>query len=201
MNLEELEARLRNVEDQLEIDKLEKIYGYYLDNYKYEEAIDLFSDDAESIEIGNRGVFKGKAGVRRFFLDFMKRDFDADPIGRMGLHHQLQSVVTVAPGGKTANGRWYILTLAAAALEPGGPKRSLLTHGVYENEFVKENGKWKIKKMFMASHFACTLPEGWTKTPYMRIPALSDADAPPTAYHPYPNLGYVPFHWENPAES
>ncbi len=197
MNIEDLEARLRNVEDQLALDKIEKMYGYYLDNGKFQEAIDLFSDDAESVEIFDRGVFKGKEGVKRFF-GFMAQHFEGISAGWLNFHHQLQSVIDIAPNGKTAKGRWYLLWITAAPLQPGEPPRSVLGHGVYENDFVKENGKWKIWKMFCSLHFFSPLPEGWTNIPVFREGRAPGADAPPTAYHPYPNIRYVPFHWEDP---
>jgi len=43
------------------------------DNEMFEEAVELFSDNAESIEVSDRGLFRGKEGVRRFFLEFMGR--------------------------------------------------------------------------------------------------------------------------------
>ncbi len=200
MNLGEMEARLRNVEDQLAIDKLEKMYGYYLDNGKLEEAIDLFSDDTEFMEIGNRGVFKGKEGVKKFFRGFMAKGLEGKSTGRMVFHHQLQSVITVNPGGTTANGRWYILMIMALPEEPGGPMTSVLGHGVYENEFVKEGGKWKFKKMFMGLHFTSPINKGWTEVPVMGMYPVPEADAPSTGYSPYPNIRYVPFHWKEPAQ-
>jgi hypothetical protein len=66
MGSRDLEAQVQNIEDTLAIDRLEKIYGYYLDNRRIEDCIDLFADNCESIEIADRGVFKGKEGVRRF---------------------------------------------------------------------------------------------------------------------------------------
>lgn len=74
MNQQEMEARLQMVEDTLQIDKLEKIYGYYLDNGMFQEVIDLFSDNTESVEVGDRGVFKGKDGVKRFFWNYLGRE-------------------------------------------------------------------------------------------------------------------------------
>lgn len=42
MDLRELEKRLQVVEDTIEIDRLEKIYGYYLDNGQMQKVVDLF---------------------------------------------------------------------------------------------------------------------------------------------------------------
>ena len=43
MNLEELEKQVTLQEDILEIENLQKIYGYYFDTGMYNEVMDLFS--------------------------------------------------------------------------------------------------------------------------------------------------------------
>jgi hypothetical protein len=60
VNREELEAqigfledRLRVVEDAEEIKKLQRIYGHYLDYGMWDEVVDLFSDNAVSIEVAD----------------------------------------------------------------------------------------------------------------------------------------------------
>jgi len=196
MDQQEMAARLQAVEDMIQIDKLQKIYGYYLDNGKWQEVIDLFADETESIEIGDRGLFKGKDGVGRFFLGYLART----PKGRgyMAFHMQHQGVVDIAPDGRTAQGRWYCTMIQARPIEPGGPFRSVLGHGVYENDFVRENGAWKFKKVFYSLHYRSPIEGGWAETPMVMSGQAQDYDAPPTAYHPYPDIHFVPFHWKHP---
>ncbi len=197
MNLEELEARLRSVEDQLEIDKLEKMYGYYLDNNMPHKIVDMFSDDCDSIQIANRGVFKGKEGVRKFCLDFLGRPRGGDKGSHMAFHHQLQGVVNIAPDGKTAKGRWQLIWFAACPEVTNGPMTSVLGHGVYENEFVKVDGKWKFQKISLDLHFLSPINKGWTEVPIVgHMVPVEFADGPSVHYSPYPNITYLPFHWE-----
>jgi hypothetical protein len=199
MNLEEMAKRLQVVEDIQQIDKLEKVYGYYLDNGQNKKILDLFSDNAESIEISDRGVFKEKKGIRDFFLRYIKAGDDGDlkeiPPGRMLIHMQHQGVIDVAPDGRTAKGRWYLLMIQAWPVE--GRERSVLGHGVYENEFVKEDGVWKFQKMFMSLNFRSPIGEGWVDIPVVSPGRSALSDAPPTAYYPYPDIKLVPFHWEH----
>lgn len=201
MNLEEMGKRLQVVEDTQQIDKLEKIYGYYLDNGQNGKIVDLFSDNAESVEISDRGVFKGKEGVRKFFLGYISHgqkqgDLKEIPHGRLVIHMQHQGVIDVAPDGGTAKGRWYLLMIQAWPVE--GRERSVIGHGVYENEFVKEDGIWKFQKMFMSLNFRSPIGEGWVDIPVVSAGRSPISDAPPTAYSPYPDLKMVPFHWEDP---
>jgi len=198
MNLEELEAKITELADIEEINKLERIYGYYLDNYMQEEIVDLFSDDTESVEVADRGVFLGKEGVKKFFIGYLGRGGKPRPSDEMAIHTQLQGVVNVDPGGKTAKGRWYCLMIQAHyGIEPGVP-RAGWGFGVYENEYVKEEGKWKFKKLYYNLTFRSPYEDGWVKTPMVAGGLAEGADRPPTAYSPYPNQKLVPFHWKHP---
>jgi hypothetical protein len=198
MNLKELEARITLLEDIEEINKLQRIYGYYLDNGMQDKIVGLFSDDTESVEVADRGVFLGKEGVKKFFLGYLGKGGKPRPPGEMAYHTQLQGVVNVDPGGKTAKGRWYCLMIQShLKVEPGVP-RAAWGFGVYENEYVKENGKWKFKKLYFNLTFRTPYEDGWVKTPMVAGGLAKGADGPPTAYSPYPNQKLVPFHWKHP---
>jgi hypothetical protein len=200
--MDSLEKRVQAIEDWIQIDRLEKIYGYYLDNDQLKKVVDCFSDNAVSIEIGDRGVFKGKEGIRRFFFSYLGAGEEADhkqiAPWKMAFHMQHQGVITVAPDGKTAQGRWYIIMIQSRPLVKDGPYRSVLGHGVYENEFVKEDGVWKFSKMFMSLHYRSPIAEGWAVNPNMSVGNAPGYDEPPTFYHPYPNLQMYPFHFKHP---
>jgi hypothetical protein len=58
-----LKGRVQTMEDIEEIYKLQRIYGYYLDNEFYDKIVDLFAESTESVEIGARGVYLGKKGA------------------------------------------------------------------------------------------------------------------------------------------
>jgi hypothetical protein len=196
--IEELETKLKTVDDIQQIEKLQRIYGYYLDNGKMQEIVDLFSDKTESCEIANRGVFLGKEGVKRFFLHNMGQ---SAPGWRMARHTQLQGVVTVDPDGQTAKGRWQCLFMSVANFGAKDmPPRACWGYGVYEDEYIKEDGKWLFTKLHFNRYFYTPYEDGWLKTPdaasIMYDPMKPDL--PPTAYHPYPSHYVVPFHYKHP---
>ena len=208
MNREELEAqvtlledRLRIVEDVKAIKKLQRIYGYYLDYGMWDEVVDLFSDNAESVEAADSGVFLGKAGVKRFFIGVMKANSvpkGAPPPGELHAAMIGQPVVSIAPGGNAAYGRWQSLECAAGLVE--GTLRQYWAHGIYENEYVKENGKWKFKKLHFHLTFRTPYEDGWLKTPVIGScthPSVKP-DKPSTNYRPYPEVATVPFHYKHP---
>lgn len=202
--LEELQKRIQRLEDIMQIEKLQRIYGYYRDYEEWEKVVDLFSDDAESVEECDYGVYKGKKGIRRYYIDLIKGGKDAKPrLGHMSVGLQMQGVVTVELDGRTAKGRWYGFFMEARPTLTlhDGELRQLWAHGVYENEYVKENGKWLISKLHFFLNFRTPYEDGWLKTPVvghngpsMEIPP----DEPPTSWKPYPSGEHLPVHWKHP---
>jgi hypothetical protein len=202
--LEEMQARMTRLEDIKQIEKLQHIYGYYRDYGDWQKVVDLFAEKDASVEVEDHGVYKGKEGVRRYYLDLLGEGGKKPP--RPGLLHimfQLQGVVTVAPDGKNAKGRWYGMGMEArptASLHEGELRQTWI-HGTYETEYMKEDGKWKIKKLHFNLCFRTPYESGWLKVPVVGQQgqdALIKPDAPPTAYFPYPSGYHVPFSFKNP---
>ena len=52
----QLEQEIRLLEDENDIENLQRIFGFYTDKHQWSQAADLFADDA-SIEIGGSGVY------------------------------------------------------------------------------------------------------------------------------------------------
>jgi len=193
-----LESKVILVDDMEQIQKLQRMYGYYLDNGMMQEVVDLFSDNCESCEIANRGVFLGKEGVKRFFVQAQGQ---STPGWYMSRHLQLQGVVNVDPDGKMAKGRWHVIFMAVSNLGfKDMPPRALWGYGVNENAYVKENGKWLFQKMHFNRYFYTPYEDGWLKTPDAgaRMSDPVKPDLPPTMYHPYPDHFIVPFHYKHP---
>ena len=199
--LEELQSRIQKLEDIKAIEKLQRIYGYYRDYADWQEIVDLFSDNAESVEVADLGVYKGKKGVKKFYLELMGAESPRP--GMLSLQMNVQGVVTVNPDGRTASGRWYGWAMEAlpAVSIHYGELRQTWTHGIYENEYVKENGKWLFKKLYYSLIFRTPYEDGWLKTPVIGQNGPSKEvppDAPSTNYHPYPSRWRPPYHSTHP---
>lgn len=192
-----LRARVQTLEDIEEIYKLQRIYGYYLDNELYDDIVALFSENAESVEIGARGVYLGKKGAETLFVKIIGQGQSGRPRGSLRNHMQLQGVIDVGQDGKTAEGRWRAWIQTGTW---GKPETGLWGEGTYEMEYVKEDGKWKIKKVFFAPVFYSSFQEGWTKTSYIGVEASKEfpPDLPPTFHEAFPANYFVPFHYKNP---
>ena len=193
MNLEELEKQVTYLEDIQEIENLQKIYGYYFDNHKFKELLGLFSENFESVEITDHGVFRGRDAVARLWGEGM---YQKHPGWMFFSIMQSQGVIDIAPDGKTATGRWCTPSFECRPF--GGTKKQTWQFGLYDNEYIKENDNWYFKKMHWNLVYWTSFERGFLKVPKLSDGPFPHADAPATAYHPYPSGYHVPYPFQHP---
>src|SRR6516165_5154568 len=134
--VEALQARIEGIESVRAIKRLQYAYGHYVELGLWNDFADLFAEDA--VTNYQQGV-RGQEAIRRLFLDQVGQGKLGLAEGRIYPHILFQPVITLAPDGRTAKGRWRILAML------GGYGGSATWYsGVYENEYVLENGVWKI---------------------------------------------------------
>jgi hypothetical protein len=190
-----LERDIASLEDVNAIKKLQRIYGFYTDKQLWSEAADLFSADGE-IEVGSSGVYVGRERIRAFLA--LNGPEGPQP-RRLFDHMQLQPIVHVAADGQTAHGRWHVFAQEAVHGEYAN-----WGLGVLENEYVKDDGVWKIRRQHFFTTMYTPYEAGWGKE---AIPnAGPSAELPPdrpatVAYEAYPKAFVVPFHYANPVAS
>jgi hypothetical protein len=197
-----IEQRSSRVNDVNEIENLQRSYGYYVDKMLWEHVIDLFTDDA-TMEIGLSGVYAGKESIRRYLYSLSEgRQGPID--GVLYDHLQLQPIVTVAADGQTANARWRTWILAGIHGSGSGGNWG---EGPYENEYVKEDGVWKISKLHWYATYYVPYEGGWLNSTTEAVRVYSEGrgvapDRPPSeSYEPYPAAFVPPFHFPNPVSS
>ncbi|MGD8341478.1 MAG: nuclear transport factor 2 family protein, partial [Gammaproteobacteria bacterium] len=168
------------------------IYGYYLDARDWDDLADLYTEDA-SLEVAEVGVYDGRERIRQSF------DLKGEPgleAGRYTANFQYQHVVHVAPDRQTARLRARAMTLGGTY---GGD--GITGGGVYENEYVKENGVWKIQTDHFYTTFLADYERGWGQGA-LPVPGPSEElppDRPPTVeYEAFPAFRPLPFHYNNP---
>jgi hypothetical protein len=186
--LKALDARITRLEDANQVERVQRTYGYFVDKAQWTKLSELFSKDA-TLEIGGRGVFVGRDRV----LEYMHKAFGPDGIkeGLIINHMQFQPIADIDPDGLHAKQR-----MRAFVMSNGGWGIPL-----YENEYVKEDGVWKISRL-RGPFTMYTSWEGWAKSviPNTRPDSfLPPPDLPPTTvYLTYPSYYIVPFHYPNP---
>lgn len=184
--------RVERLESQDTVENLQADFGYYFDKGLWNDVADLFSANA-SFEYGQRGVYVGKERIRRALLLFGPQGLGPKHLNN---HMQLQAILVVAPGGKTATGRWQGMVMLS---EPGA--NGVWGVGVYENEYVKEGAVWKISKLHFYPVALTDYDGGFMKSalPMEGVSALFPPDRPPTeVYRTYPSAYIPPFSFVHP---
>jgi hypothetical protein len=157
-----LSTQLGILEDEKAIRTLHQAYETRLDNGMYEEAVDLFTEDAEVIF--NGGVFEGKkTGVSRLYRECFRSGLTGKKIGpapgfQAGADQQ--ETIEVAADRLSARARFpYSIQVGApmstdsqlvqmARLHGGGIMK-WCEGGSYEISYAKDvrDGSWKIQRL------------------------------------------------------
>ncbi len=206
--LQEITRRLNRMEAVKAVEKLQFTYGYYQDRFLWDQVLSLFSNDTpEAHYMG--GVWKGRAGLKRLWLGYLSSIYANGAVGpvagRLFDMPQWQGVIEVSPDSQTARGRFRTLGTYAVYHQ----KQEWIA-GIYDNDYVKEEGVWKIKTYRFCSPWSADYFDGW-----------QDADAANEARHwvlypkdpngpdrletaaerctdQYPSPGLDPFPFNNP---
>jgi outer membrane murein-binding lipoprotein Lpp len=187
--LDQLEARITRLEDMNAIERLQKAYGYFVDESQWTRLSELFAEDA-TLEIGGKGIFLGRPRV----LEYMQTAFGAEGAkdNVLAQHMQFQPIPDISADGKTGwvRSRAFVMSNAGWGLP------------LYENEYKKgEDGVWRISRL-SGPFTMYTNWEGWGKNALNNTwPDKFDPppDLPPsTVYLTYPAYYIVPFHYPNP---
>jgi SnoaL-like domain len=184
--------RVARLEDQDAVENLQATFGYYFDKGLWEDSADLFARDG-SFEYGQSGVYVGQDRIRHAMLLFGPEGLAQ---GYLNNHMQLQPVIVVAPDGKTATGRWQGMVQLS---EPGA--NGIWGVGIYENEYVKEGGVWKLARLHFYPTAFTDYDRGWARSllPMKGPSALFPPDRPPTiVYRTMPGNYIPPFSFRHP---
>jgi hypothetical protein len=148
------DGRITALEDIENIQKLQCAYGYYLEHWMGEEIIDCFSKDPGVSATFVEGTYKGPEGIRRYFGRTQE-----SPPEFMHMVMQTTPYITLEEDGKRAKGRWY--GYGAVAMPAGKGARQIIMSVVYEMEYIKEDGIWKIYRLELLMHYAYSPAQGW----------------------------------------
>lgn len=152
-----LTSRLQYMDDENAVRNLQHAYGYYLDRKMWDDVADLFTPDrAPQI----RRDLESKYGPPKL------------KYGELFDHLNFGTVVSIAPDGQHAAAR--TTELAQIGLNNEYSRWEL---GVYENEFSKENGIWKINAIGYQPRMITDYEKGWAKD-----------------FRPAPKFSYPKFH-------
>ena len=197
-DLKSLADKIARLNDDIEVQRLQRIYGYYVDKNMWDEVSELFADDA-TLEIGGRGVFVGKKRIGEY-LHYLGKE--GPQRGALYDHSQWQLVTHVTDDGTRAKQRLRALIMAGIPnAAEAGLETSVFGECTYENEYVKVNGVWKIAKLYSYFNMYTPYADGWGKkaVPNTKPEARLPPDRPPTrVYETYPAPTRLGYHYPNP---
>jgi hypothetical protein len=177
----ELNVRISGAEQQAqramdydEIENLQNAYGYYAEKSLWSDIAALFMDD------GILEIDDARHAGREHILAFLKASGPEGPVkGMLNSLLQLQPVIHVSADGRTAKIRARVLQLTRDA-----QGHAMWGGGVYENELVKQNGIWKMKRLHLYQTYKFNYKGGWA------TPSEGAGQLLPSQFTP-------PFHYRN----
>ena len=193
-----LTLRVQKLEGARAVKKLQRAFGFYVDRGLWDDAADLFTANG-TIEIGVDGVYVGKARIRDY-LKALHGGQDGLIYGQLNEWVTLQPVVDVAADGRSAKARWRDLGMLGQY-----KKHAEWRDGIYENDYVKEDGVWKIKSLHLFVNFVTPIEKGWARQKLGDSVVQSEAskklppDRPSSVrYKTFPEGQLPAFHGANP---
>ena len=131
MTLEEMEKRLKVLEDIEAIKKLQNDYIYALASQQWDDMLECFAEDG-SADIWTHGLKKGKKEIRELFTGFAGKILPT--------HGHLVAQPVIKVDGDKAEGYWILYVFID---EP----ETKYYQGKYDCKYVRVNGEWKFSHL------------------------------------------------------
>lgn len=138
INLNEIERRVRVLEDIEDIRKLKSRYWRCVDRKLWDEIVECFSEDMV-LSVLSRSI-EGRNACVKFLKDTLSQT--------VSVHQGHQSEIEIM-SESTARATWMLNDLLLD-MQPGV---NFTGFGYYEDEYAREDGGWKIKRSRLAYYF------------------------------------------------
>lgn len=142
-----LEARIRRLEDIEAIRQLKYRYCYHYDAGDFAAFMECFASDCH-VELGLGRRATGRSDVEAMFRK-------SRTLLEFSSHMVANPLIEV--DGDTGRGTWYLLLPSTR----GGA--ALWSQARYDEEYVRENGAWRIRSEIVTMYFATPYDKGWVK--------------------------------------
>jgi hypothetical protein len=147
--LQTIETLKKEVQILKDIEAIKQLHIRYVNDLtygKWDDIVECFSTDAVLAVFMGKEPIKGKAAIRDAFMNqIAKSDKHVGREANLTLH----PLVTV--NGDTAKANWVIYFIT----QPDQKKEALqLVQGIYDLEYVRENGEWKMSYIKWEARFA-----------------------------------------------
>jgi SnoaL-like domain len=186
-----LEKVVTRLDAESKIRNLMGRYSYLLTAAKYHDIVPLFAQRAPDVRAEmSFGVYDGIEGIRRCYAKFHAEKVVGP--GVLAVHALTTPVIEVAGDGQTAKAVWVSPGhITGGPFTPDGSVKAHWAWMRYGNDFILEDGEWKIWHLHVFGMFLCPFEKSWAElgdvhqTP--SLPPEYAPDRPPTttwSYHP-----------------
>lgn len=174
-----LEARAVGTRALREIKRLQHAWAHYAEAGQWREIAGLMARDG--VVVLPSSTVTGREAVHAHLRDTMGEGQDGLPADRLNIRLFLSPVITLAPDGRSARGRWH-----EVAMTGHYGRSAQWAGGIHENVYVLEDGVWKISRLHYHPQFAGPYERGWRNlaastplVPYHYDPAGAGTPVPP----------------------
>jgi SnoaL-like protein len=174
--VQRLAQNVERAESVRAVKRLQETYAQYSQFGLWSDMATLFTDNAQ-LSYGKANEH-GRQAIQQYFVSTFGEGTHGLKPG--GLHTQivLRPLINVSSDGQSAKGRWWEFSMTGQY----GVKAEWAA-GIFENEYVRERGVWKISRMHYHPMFAGPYTTGWRNV---------DADQKIVPYHFTPDETGIP---------
>ena len=149
-----LAQNVERAESVRAVKRVQETYAQYSQFGLWTDMAALFADNAQ-LSYGKDNE-QGREAIQNYFLTKFGEGTHGLKPG--GLHTQmvLRPLINVSADGQSAKGRWWEFSMTGQF----GVKAEWAA-GIFENEYVRERGVWKISRMRYNPMFAGPYATGW----------------------------------------
>ena len=154
VRVDRLAQNVERAESVRHVKRLQEAYAQYSQFGLWSEMAALFAEDAELVRGAQRVT--GRSAIEAYFLETFGGGMHGLPPG--GLHTQLvfRPLINVSADGSSAKGRWWEWSMTGRF---GGD--AAWAGGIYENDYVREDGVWKFARVHYHPMLAGPYETGW----------------------------------------
>lgn len=162
--LDDLARDVERTESLRAVKDLQRVYAHYNQFGLWDDMAALFAADAK-VEWGDAAV-EGRAAIHDWLREKNKGQSGLAP-NALNTEFIDEPLVNLSIDGNSAQGRWLSL-----AFKGDGAGRAWFEGGLYENDYVREDGVWKISAMRYYPQYEGDYANGWTNVDGKDLPII-----------------------------
>ena len=176
--LDALAQKVDRVESVREIKDLDRSFAQYAQFGQHKKMAQLFAANG-TLQWGDE-VVTGRKAIERWLAEEAGAMNGVGP-GSLNLTIVDNPLVNLSASGHTAEGRWNGMRFLG-----DGQGDTRIDGGIYENDYVLEDGAWKIAKLHYYRQFEGDYINGWRNADGQPLPVVPYHFTPDTAGVPIP---------------